>query len=165
MSWMYQPSPQMERDLLQSFWKALGTWKPDDWQLKLAVFKDSEPIGLQDMWAKKFATNHTVTTGSWLGLAHQGQGYGAEMRAATLELAFAHLDAIEAYSDYIDTNEKSAAVSRKLGYQPNGQRAETVDGIATFKHFLRLTRENWEHQRQPGVEVTSLPPCLEFFGL
>ncbi|WP_431931678.1 GNAT family N-acetyltransferase [Nonomuraea jabiensis] len=39
-----------------------------------------------------------METGSWIAREHQGKGYGTESRAAVLELAFAHLRALEAYT-------------------------------------------------------------------
>ena len=40
--------------------------------------------------------NREVMTSSWLGVAHQGQGYGTEARTALLTLAFDHLGATDA---------------------------------------------------------------------
>ncbi|MEU1388015.1 GNAT family N-acetyltransferase [Nonomuraea sp. NPDC005730] len=56
--------------------------------LHLAIRLDGTAIGLQSMWATDFAISRTVETGSWIGLAHQGRGYGTEARMAVLEPAF-----------------------------------------------------------------------------
>ena len=39
-------------------------------------------IGTQKLGARDFAITREVDTGSWIGLRHQGQGIGTEMRAA-----------------------------------------------------------------------------------
>jgi RimJ/RimL family protein N-acetyltransferase len=53
-------------------------------------------VGVQELWAENFAELRKVATGSWLGLKHQGQGIGIEMRSAVLHLAFACLGAEQA---------------------------------------------------------------------
>ena len=78
-------------------------------------------VGVQDINAEHFATLRSVHTGSWLGLAHQGQGLGKEMRQAILHLAFAGLGALEAHSGAFFDNEASLATSRSVGYGANGE--------------------------------------------
>jgi hypothetical protein len=62
MPWMFEPSPGMERQLLQRHWRALAHWKPARWHLPLAVYLDEQPIGVQDLWATDFARLRTVGT-------------------------------------------------------------------------------------------------------
>jgi hypothetical protein len=62
MSWMYDDSPAMERQLLQRHWRALAHWRPESWHLLLAIFADGEPIGIQGMWADDFARCRSVGT-------------------------------------------------------------------------------------------------------
>lgn len=123
MPWMYGDSPDMERQLLQRHWRAPAHWKTASWHLPLAVFLAAEPAGMQDLWAEEFARRRSVGTGSWITRTGQGRGYDTEARAAVLDLAFAHLDALEALTEYTEGNHASERFSRKLGYAPNGQRA------------------------------------------
>lgn len=167
MPWMYDDSPGMERQLLQRHWRALAHWKPASWHLPLAVFLAAEPVGVQDLWAEEFAQRRSVGTGSWITRTRQGRGYGSEARAAVLDLAFGHLGALEALSEYTEGNHASERVSRKLGYVPNGQRAAHRDdaGLVT-EYQLRLDRPAWESHARPGrTAVTGLGPCLPLFGL
>jgi RimJ/RimL family protein N-acetyltransferase len=139
MPWMYGDFPDMERRLLQRHWRALAHWKPASWHLPLAVFLAAEPIGMQDLWAEEFALRRSVGTGSWMTRAWQGRGYGTEVRAAVLDLAFGHLGAIEALTEYMEGNRASERVSRKLGYVPNGQRAaHRADAGRVTEYQLRL---------------------------
>jgi RimJ/RimL family protein N-acetyltransferase len=167
MPWMYGDSPDMERQLLQRHWRALAHWKPDSWHLPLAVFADAEPIGMQDLWAEEFALRRSVGTGSWVTRTRQGSGYGTEARAAVLELAFGHLGAIEALTEYTEGNVASERVSRTLGYVPNGQRSAHRDDAGRVTEFqLRLDRSAWESRaRRDRITVTGLGPCLPMLGL
>jgi len=83
-------------------------------------------MGVQDVTARDFAVRKTVVTGSWLGRAYQGRGYGTEMRAAVLTLAFDGLGADRAESGYFTGNAQSAGVSAKLGYVDNGDQIYSV---------------------------------------
>lgn len=64
MPWMYDDSPDMERQLPQRHWRALAHWKPANRHLPLAVFLAVEPIGMQDLWGEGFAQRRPVGTGS-----------------------------------------------------------------------------------------------------
>ena len=167
MPWMYGDSPDMERRLLQRHWRALAHWKPLSWHLPLAVFLGAEPIGMQDLWAEDFAARRSVGTGSWITRARQGRGYGTEARSAVLDLAFGHLGAIEALTEYTEGNHASERVSRKLGYVPNGQRAAHRDDSGRVTEYqLRLDRPAWEgHASFDRTTVTGLGPCLAVIGL
>lgn len=167
MPWMYDGTPEMERQLLQRHWRALAHWKPGSWHLPLAVLLAGEPIGMQDLWAEEFALRRSVGTGSWITRTRQGRGYGTEARAAILELAFGQLGAIEGLTEYTEGNDASEQVSRKLGYAPNGQHTAHRDDVGRVTEYqLRLDRLVWEGRlREVGISVTGLGPCLPMFGL
>ena len=157
----------MERLFLQRYWRALAHWKPESWHLPLAIYLDGRPIGIQDMWANDFARLRSVGTGSWVTLSEQGNGYGTEARLAVLELAFGHLGAEEACTEYLDGNHASEKVSRKLGYADNGQHLVYRDDTRrTTEYRLRLDRQTWQANRDstPCV-ITGLAPCLATLGL
>jgi RimJ/RimL family protein N-acetyltransferase len=167
MPWMYDGSPATERQLLQRHWRALAHWRPESWHLLLAVFTDDEPIGVQNMWADDFARCRSVGTGSWITRSRQGRGHGTEARAAVLQLAFGHLGALEAHTEYLDGNRASERVSRKLGYTPNGQHAVYRDDAGRVTEYrLRLDRRAWQATaRRDGITVNGLGPCAPLFGL
>jgi RimJ/RimL family protein N-acetyltransferase len=167
LPWMYQPSPEMERQFLQRYWRALAHWKPGSWHLPLAVYLDRRPVGVQDMWADDFARVRSVGTGSWITRTEQGHGYGTEARQAVLELAFGHLGAEEACTEYLDGNHASEQVSRKLGYTGNGQHLVYRDDTGlTAEYRRRLDRQTWQASRDGSpCTITGLAPCLAMFGL
>jgi RimJ/RimL family protein N-acetyltransferase len=162
--WHELPSPAFERQFLQHWWASRGSWSPTNWNLGLAVVADGQPIGVQDLGARDFAVRKTVATGSWLGRAYQGRGYGTEMRAAVLALAFDGLGAELAESGYFKGNAASARVSAKLGYVDNGEKVWAVGPERAVERRLRVGRETWKRDLVP-VTIEGLEPCLKLFGV
>jgi RimJ/RimL family protein N-acetyltransferase len=151
-----------EGSFLQFHEQAVERWQPDDWQLNLLAFHGGRVIGAQGMSAERFAERRTVTTGSWLGRAWQGQGLGTEMRAAVLQLAFAGLGAKVARSGAIAGNPQSLGVSRKLGYQVVGSHAVSPRGVPVEHTDVELRRRDF---RPPvAVEIVALERLLPLFG-
>lgn len=69
-------------------------------------------------------------TGSWLLRHEQGKGIGTLMRQAVLAFAVDELGAEVMESGGMVGNQASLAVSRKLGYVPNGYRRHVhADGV------------------------------------
>ena len=142
---------------------ALADWTPERWALNLLAFVEGEPVGSQSVGATRFAEEHTVQTGSWLGASSQGRGLGTEMRAAVLELAFGALGARAARSGWLESGAaQSAGVSAKLGYREVGTQVLCPRGQPVVHHDLLLERSAWAcpvHVLLAGVE-----PCLPLFG-
>jgi RimJ/RimL family protein N-acetyltransferase len=164
VAWHALPSPAFERQFLQHWWASRGSWSPANWNLGLAVVADGQPIGIQDVMARNFAVRRTVVTASWLGRAYQGRGFGTEMRAAVLSLAFDGLDAEAAESGYFSGNAASARVSAKLGYVDNGDEVWAVAGERAVERRLRVGRDTWRRDLVP-VTLEGLEPCLKLFGV
>jgi RimJ/RimL family protein N-acetyltransferase len=162
--WHELPSPAFERQFLLHWWASRGSWSPSNWNIAFAGVAEGRPIGIQDMMARDFAVRRTVTTASWIGRAHQGHGYGTQMRAAVLSLAFDGLAAEVAESGFFPGNSASARVSEKLGYAPNGEDVWAVSGKRVVEQRLRVTREMWRRDLVP-VTIEGLEPCLHLFGV
>ena len=140
-------------------------WAPEAWSLDLGVFADGEPMGCQGMRAVRFIETRRVVTGSWLGRRYQGRGYGTEMRAAVLELAFAGLGADVAVSGHADGNRQSMRVSEKLGYETVGEGFVEPRGYPIRQFELELTRELWAASKRIPVELDGVESSLALFGL
>jgi RimJ/RimL family protein N-acetyltransferase len=153
------------RNVLQGYWGQLAAWSADDWSLSLGVFRDDEPLGCVTLRARDFAVAHEVMTSSWLGLPHQGQGFGTEARTAILSLAFDHLGAECAMTEVFQDNHASQGVSRKLGYRPDGISRDVREGEVVVSDRLRLVRDDWEPARHGAVSVDGLDACRAFFGV
>lgn len=163
--WALEPPAEIARHVLQSQWRCLSAWTPQHWNLKLTVFHEGAVIGQQEIGAIDLAIRREVHTGSWLGEAHQGKGFGTETRAAVLHLAFAGLGVDEAVSSALADNAASLAVSRKLGYTVDGIERQVIDGKLAIDTRQRLTREAWEKHRTVDVTIDGLEPCRALFGL
>ncbi|MFD5468386.1 GNAT family N-acetyltransferase [Kitasatospora sp. NPDC127059] len=162
--WGELPPAERARHVLQMHWRRLGRWTARHWALDLVAFHRGNPVGVQDMRAQEFAVRREIASGSWIGLEHQGRGLGTEMRAAMLHLAFAELGAVSATSVSFADNHSSLAVSRKLGYRPDGIDRDTLDGRVVESQRLRLSRADWPGPPVP-VTVTGLTPaCRDLFA-
>jgi RimJ/RimL family protein N-acetyltransferase len=157
------PPPARERESAQWWWRQRAEWSADKWNFSGAVFVEGRVVGVQDMTAELFGTLRSVLTGSWLGLAHQGQGLGKEMRQAILHLAFAGLGAQEAHSGAFFDNAPSLGTSRSVGYQMNGEALAARRGVAARMVNLRIDRATWEERRRDDIEIIGLEGCLDMF--
>ncbi len=145
-------------------WGARGALSPERWSLPFAVVAGDRVIGTQELMAEDFAGSRSVSSGSWLTSSAQGQGFGVEMRAAVLHLAFAGLGALEAQTNAWGDNTASQRVSLRLGYEHEGQQLLARRGEPTPHLRFRLTREAWQRDHFDGIEVHGLEPCLALLG-
>ncbi len=98
-------------------------------------------------------------------MAHRfhGQGIGTRMRQAVCGWAFDHLGAERIVSAAYLDNPSSLAVSRKVGYRPNGRRWLARRGQPAEQELLLLTSESFV--RGEPVEPTGTADLREFLGL
>lgn len=141
------------------------SWQAQNWQLELAVWAADELIGVQAIVGREFTATGELATGSWLAQAFQGQGYGTEMRAAILELAFHGLGASAAVSKVLDGAEASLRVAQKLGYVQDGEDWIEVRGERRLDRHMRLTRDRWTDRERTSVRISGLEACFPLFGL
>jgi RimJ/RimL family protein N-acetyltransferase len=163
--WTDAPAEEVVANSLRHYWQSRSQFSPDAWSIPFAVRSQGIFCGIQELAATKLTLLRTVSTGSWLGLAHQGQGLGTEMRAAVLMFAFDHLGAVRAESAAFVDNPTSLNVSAKLGYQPNGtQVRERRPGEIAVNQGLVVTTETF---RRPDwtLGVTGLEECRAMLGL
>lgn len=150
---------------LQAVWRRRGRVEPDAWRLNFVVMVDGLPVGEQTISGVSFFTLGTVTTFSWLSVDLRGHGLGREMRAAILHLAFDGLGAKEAGSDAFVDNQGSNAISRGLGYEPNGSEWATRQGEVALLNRWRLTREEWEKRRRDDIHLHNVEACHTYLPL
>jgi RimJ/RimL family protein N-acetyltransferase len=148
---------------LQHYWLCRAELSPAKWSLNFLVRLNGRVIGMQGVATKDFAVTREAHTGSWLGMSYQGQGYGTEMRAAVVMFAFDHLHADRMTSGAFVNNAASHAVSRKLGYRPDGTERLAVNGKLATNVRLLLTPETFVRPQWP-VEVDGLDGCAELLG-
>ncbi|GAA1405915.1 hypothetical protein AUR04nite_16520 [Glutamicibacter uratoxydans] len=161
--WTELPAEQRARHVLQQHWSRAGAWSPQRWALEFAVYRQDEPLGMAVLKATDFAVTREVKTESWLGLEHQGQGYGTEARSALLHLAFTGLGAEYALTEVFRDNAASQAVSKKLGYRKDGISRDVLHGQAVISDRLRLAAAGFAAVDAPAASIHGLVQCLPFF--
>ncbi|MGI5126767.1 GNAT family N-acetyltransferase [Pseudonocardia sp. CA-107938] len=151
------------RAVLQYQWRCRAEVTPESWTVNFLVRVNGEVVGTQGLSARSFAVLKEVRTGSWLGLAHQGRGYGTQMRAAVLAFAFDYLGARTARSTAFADNARSHGVSRRLGYRVDGTELVVREGAATTDVRLLVdpdtfVRPDWK------LQVEGLEPVRDLLG-
>jgi RimJ/RimL family protein N-acetyltransferase len=150
----------------QSYWKALGTWRPEHWALSFVVSAAGQFIGVQELEGSDFPVLRTVDTSSFLITAARGRGYGKQMRRAVLALAFGPMQAQAAITSAWHDNHASLGVSRALGYLPNGEMLHAHPGRVDILLHLRLRRADWLASGfGDDIQVSGFEPCRPLFGL
>ena len=163
--WTDTPRDELGRSTMQFLWSTRAQWSAEAWDLVLAVERAGLVVGAQAVHAEDFVHRRSVSTGSWLGHRHQGQGTGTMMRAAVLALAFDHLGAVEARSGAFLDNPSSAGVSRALGYVEDGTQVHAPRGRRVVEQRFVMTQDAWRARERPTVTVTGLAACRDMFGL
>ena len=166
--WTRGTGEEVKRNVLAHQWKNRGRTAADDWALSLAVFRNGEIVGEQQISATNFQVTRSAHTGSWLGLRYHGHGIGSRMRLLALHLAFEGLDAAEMISEADDDNPASNAVSRRLGYTTNGSRTTAREGHSVIENSYRMTRERWNARPddlRPEIALEDVPPVRRLFGI
>lgn len=164
VEWTDADPRYLGRGIAQYHWRCRAELGPQRWSLPFAVRVDGRVIGMQELAATAFGTLREVHTGSWLGMADQGRGYGTEMRAAVLAFAFDHLDARTARSDARPENAASLTVSRRLGYRDDGTEALVRRGAATLNVRLLLERAAFVRPSW-SLQVEGDAPCRPLLGV
>lgn len=141
---------------------------PERWSLEFAAKLDHTLIGVQSLTSEHFTTTRSAESGSWLGHAWQGKGIGTLNRIAILTLAFEGLGATEVTTSAWADNVASNAVTRKLGYEPNGEERLDREGLSTVQKRFRMSREMWEARGadlRPHVDLEGVGPLRRWLGI
>jgi RimJ/RimL family protein N-acetyltransferase len=149
---------------LQHYWSVRAALTAARWTVNFLVRYDGHVIGVQGLGSGEFAVTREITTGSWIGLRHQGRGIGTEMRAAVLMFGFDHLGAIRARSAAFADNPASLRVSEKLGYRRDGTEVFVRRGRPAEDVRLVVTPDAF---RRPDwtLQVEGLAACLPVLGV
>lgn len=161
--WTDQEPDDLVRGTVQYHWGVRSRLTPSDWNVNFLVRHDDRVIGTQGLSAKAFPITQEVSSASWLGCAHQRRGFGTEMRAAVVLLAFDHLNAAIARSGAFIDNPASLRISEKLGYRRDGTNTCARRGTAATE--IRLMLEP-SHFIRPvwTLTVDGLDGCRQSLG-
>ncbi|WP_210648645.1 GNAT family N-acetyltransferase [Nocardioides sp. SYSU D00065] len=163
--WTDAPPEQLARNTAAYHWRARAEFRPDAWGLHLAVFHDGQLVGTQAFETSDYLVTRTGETGSWLGRQFHGRGIGTAMRQVVCAFAFDHLGAAAVTSGAFLDNPASLAVSRKLGYRPNGiRRLKRREGELALNQALLLEPQDLVRGPHP-LRVSGLAALREAIGL
>ncbi|GAB3165183.1 GNAT family protein [Myceligenerans halotolerans] len=168
VQWTRGTPEEVHRQVLTHHWHVRQRLDPDKWTLELGVYVEGQIVGIQGISAKNFPVTRAAHTGSWLGMAYQGRGIGTRMRLAVLHLAFDGLDTAEVASEAFVDNPASNAVSRRLGYEPNGVYAVARGGKPAQEYHYRMTRRFWYRrpaELRPPVVIEGVEPVRDLLGI
>lgn len=162
--WTRGSPGEVKQRVFQYHWQHRADWAPENWYWNPVVVVNGDIVGTQSCSARGFAVRRTVTTGSWLGAAYQGQGIGTEMRRAILHFAFAGLGAWRAETGAYEDNAASLSVTERLGYQANGDVIHEIEGKRRRELRFVIDAETWaaSHKRD-DIEIEGLEPCRALF--
>ena len=171
-AWTDVGPAQRGEAVMDWWWEKRDAWSEQDWDCEFTVLRRGtwgDVIGVQSLAARDFAQQRTVRTGSWLGLPYQRQGYGTEMRAAVLHLAFIALGAYAARTVALRDNMASRRINARFGYELTGIHACQVRDRPTFELHYTLTRDTYvalppRTRLRDQIEVRGLPGCRRHFG-
>lgn len=164
--WTDATSPDLERDALRFYWKSRAESTPGSWHLIFAVLEGDRVVGTSSLIATDFPVLRSFETGSWVGRSHQGRGLGTELRIASLHLGFLGLHAEQATTRAYTDNAASLAVTRKLGYQPNGFERHTRRHVTAETIGFRMDRSGFsEHVLRQDVEVIGATAACELLAI
>lgn len=161
--WTDAPAAELPANFAQFHWRTRAGWSRDRWDLEFAVEHEGRIVGCQGFMAADYPVTRTGETGSWLGLPFQGRGIGTAMRRAICAFVFDHLDGRRITSGSFLDNPASAAVSRKVGYQPNGTRVLARRGEPAGNQQWLLTPATFV--RGEPITVTGAEVFRAFVGL
>lgn len=166
VEWTDVEPPQLQVNTMQYHWRCRAELTADAWTLDLAVFEDDVLVGSTGLITRQFPTTRAFETGSWLGRRFQGRGLGTEMRIATLHLGFEGFGARLATTAAFDDNPASLGVTRRLGYEPNGEEIRVRRGRPARSLRWRMGTEAFRQRvRRDDVELSGVAACLPLLGL
>ena len=145
--WMlYAPTHTPEEAVLR--FRRSMEYQKDHFAYFIALKETDEAIGLCAI--KEAEPGRFEEQGICIGQRHQGKGYGKEILALLLGLAFHELGADLFYYDYFEENVKSRKLAEHFGFLPEETYEMTRPWDGAVKRIVSciLTREKWEGQQE-----------------
>ncbi|MGD7705721.1 GNAT family N-acetyltransferase [Microlunatus sp. Y2014] len=145
IAWTDAPRDELPENYLRYVARKVANFDKSAPQFDFVVRLGGQVVGVQAFGgASDFVVTRTGETGSWLGKRFQGRGIGTRMRRLVCAFAFDALGATEITSGAFVDNAASLAVSRKVGYQPNGLDRTIRRGELVMQQRLVLTPDDFD---------------------
>lgn len=152
--WASAPPAERARSVAQNHWWARGDWTRENWRLLLAVFRNGQVIGQQNLSVRDFATTGEARTGFWLGRCFQGQGCGTK-GLTPHGLRHTHRTVME------DLGTEKVLMGERMGHidgSVSARYARVTPGMR--KRLILGLTEQWEAALDGGT-ATSVKPGRE----
>ena len=101
---------------------------------------------------RRFAVHRTVDTGSWLGQAFQGRGFGKEMRAAVLGFAFDGLGRAGGPDVGLPRQRRVERRVARARLRAERIRQPGAGGRRAGDPAFRMTAEGWRSRPRPAAD-------------
>jgi len=147
--WPVHKNAEDSREIIRTVLSAPETYA--------VVLKDlDKPIGsIGLMFSSKENTAmrpDEAEIGYWVGVPFWGKGYIPEAVCELLRYCFENLNMHAVWCGYYDGNDKSRRVQEKCGFIYQHTKTDCpvplLNDVRT-EHFTRITKEEWEEQKQP----------------
>lgn len=162
--WTDADPAELPANFVRHHWRVRSELSVAKLSLEFAVRRNGELVGIQGFSCRDFPITRTGETGSWLARRFHGQGIGTRMRRAVCAFMFDELGATEITSGAFTDNPASMAVSRKVGYRPNGTERVARRGRPAIVERLVLAPEEFVRGKDPIV-ITGGDELRTFLGL
>jgi RimJ/RimL family protein N-acetyltransferase len=162
--WTDVPSPELERNTMRFYWRNRIETTVEHWDLNLAAVVKEVTVGMCSIEADAFPARRTAETGSWLGRAYQGQGFGREMREAALHLIFAGFDADQATTQAWHDNRASLGLTRSLPYTHTGTSRLPRRGRRETLLAFTMTSKQWATLRRNDIQLHGIDEARAQLG-
>lgn len=162
--WTDADPAELPANFVRHHWQVRSELSLAKLSLEFAVRRNGELVGIQGFSGRDFAITRTGETGSWLARRFHGQGIGTRMRRAICTFMFDELGATEITSGAFTDNPASMAVSRKVGYRPNG--TERLARRGELAVVEKLVLDPADFVRGPDqIVITGGEALRSFLGL
>ena len=155
----------------------VALWRQIADRMRLAInngdFDETGMMPPETVLAGRFGVNRHTVRSAMAALAEEGivrpiQGIGTRMRLAILHLLFDGLEGERATTSAFADNGPSNGVTRRLGYEPNGESLVAREGASVRSLRYVMHRAAWEArgpEQRPDVELHGVPALRTFLGL
>lgn len=141
-NWALKPPQELRENSARNDWGKRAALSAKRWNLAFAIHYRKKIIGQQNLRGEYPVRARSVGSGSWLSGEYQGRGLGTQARIAVVLFGLDYLGLTELTSGAWGPNHASHAVSRKVGYRPNGTRRHAPGtGHDGLEHLYRVTAE------------------------
>ena len=140
--WMLFQPTLTEEDAIERCQRTIEFQK-DHYAYLVAEKETDEAIGFCGI--KEISPGHFEESGIGIGTKYQGNGYGKEIVALLLDLAFNKLNAVDFTYEYFQDNVKSRKVAEHFGfaYDHTYEMTRPWDGAEKIVDSCILTREKY----------------------